>query len=50
MSAPDYPAVTVPVNVRFRDLDAYGHVNNAVFFTYLEEARIKLLGAHFTWP
>ena len=25
--------------VRFRDLDAMGHVNNAVFLTYLESAR-----------
>jgi acyl-CoA thioester hydrolase len=28
------------VEVRFRDLDALGHVNNAVFLTYLESARI----------
>jgi acyl-CoA thioester hydrolase len=27
------------VNVRFRDIDAMGHVNNAVYATYLEEAR-----------
>ena len=33
-----------PVDVRFRDLDAFGHVNNAVYFTYLEIAR----GAYFT--
>ena len=25
--------------VRFRDCDAMGHVNNAVYLTYLEEAR-----------
>jgi acyl-CoA thioester hydrolase len=30
-------------NVRFRDVDALGHVNNAVFLTYLEEARIGFL-------
>jgi acyl-CoA thioester hydrolase len=30
--------------VRFRDCDAMGHVNNAVFSTYLEEARIGVLG------
>lgn len=30
--------------VRFRDCDAMGHVNNAVFSTYLEEARIDVLG------
>lgn len=29
--------------VRFRDVDAIGHVNNAVFLTYLEEARIAYL-------
>jgi acyl-CoA thioester hydrolase len=29
--------------VRFRDVDALGHVNNAVFLTYLEEARIAYL-------
>jgi acyl-CoA thioester hydrolase len=30
--------------VRFRDCDAMGHVNNAVYSTYLEEARIRVLG------
>ncbi len=34
--------------MRFSDLDAYGHVNNAVFFTYLEVARVQLFGEHFT--
>lgn len=29
--------------VRFRDLDAFGHVNNAVYATYLEAARIAYL-------
>ncbi len=32
----------VPVQVRWTDLDAYGHVNNAAMFTLLEEARIAL--------
>jgi acyl-CoA thioester hydrolase len=27
------------LEVRFRDCDAMGHVNNAVYFTYLEETR-----------
>lgn len=27
------------VTVRFRDIDAMGHVNNAVYFTYMESAR-----------
>ena len=30
--------------VRFRDCDAMGHVNNAVYSTYLEESRIGVLG------
>ena len=29
--------------VRFRDLDSLGHVNNAVYLTHLEQARIALL-------
>jgi len=28
------------INVRFRDIDGMGHVNNAVFFTYFAEARL----------
>lgn len=32
---------THPITVRFRDLDAFGHVNHAVYFTYLEEARLS---------
>ncbi len=30
----------IPVTIRFRDLDAMGHVNNATYATLLEEARI----------
>lgn len=32
----------VPHQVLFRDVDAFGHVNNAVFFTYFEWARTLL--------
>jgi acyl-CoA thioester hydrolase len=35
--------VTVPIEVRFSDLDALGHVNNATYFTYFEIARIGYL-------
>ena len=28
------------IQVRFRDIDGMGHVNNAVFFTYFAEARL----------
>ncbi len=31
------------LEVRFRDIDAFGHVNNAVFSSYLEQARIRYL-------
>ena len=31
---------THAVEVRFRDLDALGHVNNAVYLTYFESARM----------
>ena len=33
------PAFTHRIEVRFRDCDAMGHVNNAVYFTYFEQAR-----------
>jgi acyl-CoA thioester hydrolase len=29
-----------PLQVRFRDMDALGHVNNAVYLTYFEAARM----------
>ena len=34
-----FPVIT-PIQVRFRDMDAMGHVNNAVYLTYLEMGRI----------
>ena len=40
-------------NVEFRDVDRAGHVNNAVYVTYLETARIaylvEVLGADFAY-
>jgi acyl-CoA thioester hydrolase len=35
----DY-SFTTDVDVRFRDLDTMGHVNNAVYATYFEHARV----------
>jgi acyl-CoA thioester hydrolase len=29
----------IRLQIRWRDMDAYGHVNNAVYLNYLEEAR-----------
>ncbi|MCU0756965.1 MAG: acyl-CoA thioesterase [Xanthomonadales bacterium] len=34
------PAFIVRIATRWRDLDTYNHVNNSLFLTYLEEARI----------
>jgi acyl-CoA thioester hydrolase len=34
-----------PIEVRFRDLDALGHVNNAVYLTYFEIARSAYFAA-----
>ena len=31
---------SIDIEVRFRDLDAFGHVNNAVYLTYFEVARM----------
>jgi acyl-CoA thioester hydrolase len=37
----------VEIPIRWRDVDAYGHVNNAVFLNYLEEARDRLVESLF---
>jgi len=37
------PLFTAPIAVRWRDLDAFNHVNNSNFLTYLEEARLQWL-------
>jgi acyl-CoA thioester hydrolase len=31
----------MPLEVRWRDLDAFGHANNAAFHGYVEEARVR---------
>ena len=33
--------IRMPIELRWRDLDAFNHVNNSNFMTYLEEARIR---------
>lgn len=33
--------VTLPIQVRFRDTDLLGHVNNAVYATYFESGRME---------
>ena len=33
------PVEQIEIAIRWRDVDNYGHVNNAVYLTYLEECR-----------
>lgn len=37
------PLFVAPIGVRWRDLDAFNHVNNSNYLTYLEEARLQWL-------
>jgi acyl-CoA thioester hydrolase len=37
--------VRVPLSVRWRDLDAFNHVNNSQYLSYLEEARLHWMVA-----
>ncbi|GAB2542718.1 acyl-CoA thioesterase [Rhodanobacter koreensis] len=39
----DAPLFVATLGVRWRDLDAFNHVNNADYLTYLEEARLQWL-------
>lgn len=43
MDNPDPFHYSYPIDVRYGDLDPQGHVNNAKFVTYMEEARFKYL-------
>lgn len=38
---------SAPIELRFSDLDLYGHVNSVVYFSYLETARVKLFKNFF---
>ena len=42
-AAADQPLFVASLGVRWRDLDAFNHVNNSNFLTYLEEARLQWL-------
>jgi acyl-CoA thioester hydrolase len=37
--------LTTRMPIRWGDMDAYGHVNNTVYFRYMEQARIEWLEA-----
>ncbi len=38
-----------PIPIRFSDMDAYGHVNNAVYLTYFEIARSNYWSEIVNW-
>lgn len=38
------PAATFPIQVRFYELDPYGHVNHSTYLQYFEAARVAWLG------
>lgn len=41
--APFHALFVASIGVRWRDLDAFNHVNNSNYLTYLEEARLQWL-------
>jgi acyl-CoA thioester hydrolase len=43
------PLFVAAIGVRWRDLDAFNHVNNSNYLTYLEEARLQWL-SHVPGP
>jgi len=43
MPASPTPLFTAHLGVRWRDLDAFNHVNNSSYLTFLEEARLQWL-------
>ena len=47
LAAMDGYPFACPIQVRWRDVDALGHVNNAVIVTYLETARAELWRERF---
>ncbi|MBS0380823.1 MAG: acyl-CoA thioesterase [Proteobacteria bacterium] len=43
VASASHALAAIPVHVRWRDLDAFNHVNNSSYLTYLEEARLQWL-------
>jgi acyl-CoA thioester hydrolase len=43
MEHPRYHLFTSRIPVRWGDMDALGHVNNTVYFRYMEQARVEWL-------
>lgn len=43
MESKKHPGLQFPIQIRFDDIDSYGHVNNVTFLTYLQDARVQLI-------
>lgn len=39
--APEHYRYVTPMTIRYNDMDTLGHVNNAVYLTYFEQARVN---------
>ena len=50
---PNVRTFKCPIQVRFVDIDSLGHVNNAVYLSYFEMARVafmnQFVGTHWDW-
>ena len=42
-ASPTRTLAVIPLHVRWRDLDAFNHVNNSSYLTFLEESRLQWL-------
>jgi len=40
---------SIPIQIRFSDIDGYMHVNNGVYFSYFEHARAAFLNDFCDW-
>jgi acyl-CoA thioester hydrolase len=45
MEKPRKLVLTTQIPIRWGDMDAYGHVNNTIYFRYMEQARVEWLEA-----
>ena len=43
MTNPRIRVLTTQIPIRWGDMDAYGHVNNTIYFRYMEQARVEFL-------
>ena len=49
LNAPDGYRHSIPMEIRFADMDSLGHVNNAAYLTYMEQARLLYIRDVGVW-